>query len=102
MQQEGIAPTVQVYTALISALGQAPDADPARALSVFEEMLVEAGSGGVRLGGRGGGSRGGRGGAMVSGGEELRVDAAAWGAVIDSQARAGLVEQAWSVYQRAK
>ncbi|CAI5511913.1 unnamed protein product [Closterium sp. Naga37s-1] len=103
MRREGIAPTVQVYTALISALGQAPDADPARALSVFEELLVEAGSGGVRLGGReGGGSRGGRGSAAMSGGEELRVDAAAWGAVIDSQARAGLVEQAWSLYQRAK
>ncbi|CAI5475986.1 unnamed protein product [Closterium sp. Yama58-4] len=104
MRREGIAPTVQVYTALISALGQAPDADPSRALSVFEEMLVEAGSGAVRLGGRagGGGSVGGRGGAVVSGGEELRVDAAAWGAVIDSQARAGLVDQAWSLYQRAK
>ncbi|CAI6005196.1 unnamed protein product [Closterium sp. NIES-64] len=94
------AGAVQVYTALISALGQAPDADPARALSVFEDMLVEAGSGGVRLGGResGGGSRGGRGGSVVSGGEELRVDAAAWGAVIDSQARAGLVDQAWSLH----
>ncbi|CAI6005918.1 unnamed protein product [Closterium sp. NIES-65] len=83
-----------------AAVWGAPDADPARALSVFEDMLVEAGSGGVRLGGResGGGSRGGRGGSVVSGGEELRVDAAAWGAVIDSQARAGLVDQAWSLH----